>query len=67
MSPATTMNSTPMTTTLVLLKPEKASLASSTPVTYKTAIAPRNTRSVRSLVSSNTVNIVSTVTMVIHA
>ena len=56
-----------MTMTLVLLKPEKASLASSTPVTKRMAMAPRNTRSVRNLVNNNTVNIVNTVRIVIHA
>ena len=66
-SPATTTNSTPMTTTEPELKPEKASLASSTPVTNRMPMAPRNTRSARSFVSSKMVNIVSTVTMVIHA
>ena len=56
-----------MTTTEPELKPEKASLASSTPVTKRMAMAARNTRSARSFVVSMTVNIVSTVTMVIQA
>ena len=51
----------------VLLKPEKASLASNTPVTKRMPMAPKNTRSARSFVNSSTVNIVSTVTMVIQA
>ena len=66
-NPATTTNSTPITITDVLLKPEKASLASSTPVTNRIAIAPRKTKSERNFVNSSTVNIVSTVAIVIHA
>ena len=62
-----TTNSTPMTTTDVELKPEKASLASSTPVTYRTPIAPRNTKSERSLVNIRMLNMPNTVTMVIQA
>ena len=58
---------TPITTTEVLLNPENASLASSTPVTNRTPMAPRKTRSERSFVKSRIVNYVSTVTMVIHA
>ena len=54
-------------TTDVELNPEKASLASSTLVTKRMAMAPRNTKSARSLVSNRVVNIVSTVAMVIHA
>ena len=65
--PATTTKRTPMITTDVELKPEKASLALSTPVTKRIEMAPRKTRSARSLVNNNTVNIVSTVAMVIHA
>ena len=56
-----------MITTDVELKPEKASLAVSTPVTKRMAIAPRNTKSARILVSNSTVNIASTVMIVIHA
>ena len=65
--PATTTNSTPMTTTDPELKPEKASFASSTPVTNRMPTAPMNTRSARNFVKSRMVNIVSTVAMVIHA
>ena len=67
MSPETTTKSTPMMTTEVLLNPEKASLASRTPVTNRMEIAPKKTRSARSLVNSSTVNIDSTVTIVIQA
>ena len=56
-----------MTTTDVELKPEKASLASSTPVTNRTPIAPRNTRSERNFVNSRILNMPNTVTMVIQA
>ena len=65
--PATTTNSTPITTTEALLKPEKASLTSNTPVTNNTEIAPKKTKSERNLVNSRTLNIVRTVAMVIQA
>ena len=58
---------TPITTTDVLLNPENTSLASSTPVTNRTPMALRKTRSERCFVKSRIVNYVSTVTMVIHA
>ena len=50
-----------------LLKPEKASFASSTPVTYRTPMAPKNTISARNFVNNSTVNIENTVTIVIQA
>jgi hypothetical protein len=53
--------------TEVLLKPENASLASSTPVTYRMPIAERNTKSALSFVNNIVVNMPSTVTMVIQA
>ena len=62
-----TTNSTPTTATEVWLMPDKASLASSTPVTYRIPTAQRNTTSERNLVNNRTVNIPSTVMIVIHA
>jgi hypothetical protein len=56
-----------MMTTEVLLNPENASLASRTPVTNRMEMAPRNTKSARIFVNNKTVNIDSTVMMVIHA
>ena len=56
-----------MTTTDVELNPENASLASSTPVTYSTPIAARNTTSARNFVRSIVENMPSTVMMVIQA
>ena len=50
-----------------LLKPEKASFASSTPVTYRTPMAPKNTISARNFVNNSTVNIENTVMIVIQA
>ena len=65
--PATTTNITPTTATVVELKPDSASLASSTPVKNKTPMTQRNTKSERNLVNSRTPNVASTVTMVIQA
>ena len=62
-----TTNNTPTVSTEVPLKPEKASLASRTPVTYNTPIAPRKTRSERNFVNNRIVNIPNTVIIVIHA
>lgn len=64
--PATT-NITPTTATVVELKPDSASLASSTLVMNKTPMTQRNTKSERNLVNSRTPNVASTVTMVIQA
>ena len=66
-SPATTTNSTPMTTTDVELKPEHASLASSTPATSSSPMDARKTTSARSFVSRSVVNKPDTVAMVIQA
>ena len=61
------MNKAPMTTTEELLKPDSASLVSSTPVTSKMAIAPRKADSAGTFVKMRTANIPSTVTIVIQA
>ena len=65
--PATTTNITPTTAAVVELKPDNASLTSSTPVTNRTPMTQRNTKSERSLVNSRIPNVTSSVTMVIQA